>query len=485
MQIKKTCSLIIATLFIVVGVSCSNGDSPDGPDMPVTPVGQTVFMFFPWSNSLLSDFRRTVEDMQTVVAQRSMKDERVMVFMATSEREAVLFELKKHNGRCLTDTLRRYSDRPFTSRQWLTSLFSEVMTLAPASRYGMVVGCHGLAWVPVQGQRNARKRLGSQERIDEGDNLYKEERIDEGDNLYKEEKIDEEELYKEELYKEQKLLEEERLERKKQGLSKDQPQPNDLMHFEVQGPVTTRFIGGTYPETQIETTDLADAMADAGFHTEYILFDACYMSSVEVAYELKDVTHYLIASPTEVISYGFPYITMGKHLLGTPNYKGIADSFISFYSTYYLPYGTVAVTDCTQLDALAAIAQQINAAAEEPTNAASAKQINAAAEGKLNTATSGKSAPNGVQIMDGYSPTLFYDLGHLMSLKNAGTVLTTAFAEQLDKTVPYKGHTDQYFTALKDAPIDIKHYSGLNTSQGSLNRMADRLSETAWHKATN
>lgn len=419
MQIKKFCSLIIATLFIVVGVSCSNGDSPDGPDVSVTPVGQTVFMFFPWSNNLLSDFRRTVEDMQTVVAQRSMKDERIMVFMATSEREAVLFELKKQNGRCLTDTLRRYNDRPFTSRQWLTSLFSEVMTLAPASRYGMVVGCHGLAWVPVQGQRSARKRLGSQERIDEEDNIYKEERID------------------------------------KEG------EPNDLMHFEVQGPVTTRFIGGTYPETQIETTDLADAMADAGLHTEYILFDACYMSSVEVAYELKDVTHYLIASPTEVLSYGFPYITMGKHLLGTPNYKGIVDSFISFYSSYNLPYGTVAVTDCTQLDALAAIAQQINVAAAE------------------------QLAPNGVQIMDGYSPTLFYDLGHLMSLKDAGTVLTAAFAEQLDKTVPYKGHTDQYFTALKDAPVDIKHYSGLNTSQGSLNHMADRLSETAWYKATN
>lgn len=403
----------------MVGVSCSNGDSPDGPDVPVTPVGQTVFMFFPWSNSLLSDFRRTVEDMQTVVAERSMKNECIMVFMATSEREAVLFELKKQNGRCLTDTLRRYSDRPFTSRQWLTSLFSEVMTLAPASRYGMVVGCHGLAWVPIQGQRNARKRLGSQERIDEEDNLYKEERID------------------------------------KEG------EPYDLMHFEVQGPVTTRFIGGTYPETQIETTDLADAMADASFHTEYILFDACYMSSVEVAYELKDVTHYLIASPTEVISYGFPYITMGKHLLGTPNYKGIADSFISFYSSYNLPYGTVAVTECTQLDALAAIAQQINAAAAE------------------------QLVPNGVQIMDGYSPTLFYDLGHLMSLKDAGTVLTAAFAEQLEKTVPYKGHTGQYFTTLKDAPVDIKHYSGLNTSQGSLNHMADRLSETAWYKATN
>ena len=34
---------------------------------------------------------------------------------------------------------------------------------------------------------------------------------------------------------------------------------------------------------------------------EYILFDDCYMSSIEVAYELKDVTKYLIGSTSEMM----------------------------------------------------------------------------------------------------------------------------------------------------------------------------------------
>lgn len=376
----------------MAAVSCSDDDSPD---RSATPVDHTLFMFFPWSNTLLSDFRRTVQDMATVVSRRTMHDERVIVYMATSQREAVLFELKQRDGQCYTDTLRHYADSPFTSRSWLSALFSTITTLAPATHYGMVIGCHGLAWVPVRGQQNVQGRKYA---------------------------------------------------------------PGSV-HYDIQGPVTTRYIGGLNSETQIETSQLAGAMADAGLHTEYLLFDACYMSSVEVAYEFKDVTHYLIASPTEVISYGFPYLTMGNYLLGTPNYKGIVDSFINFYSSYSMPYGTVAVTDCTQLDALAYLAQQINIASE------------------------GQPEPDGVQTMDGYRPPLFYDLGHYMSLKSAAsTVLSSAFAAQLENTVLYKGHTPKYISALRDSPVPILHYSGLTTSQSSRNYLADKINDTAWYK---
>jgi hypothetical protein len=44
-----------------------------------------------------------------------------------------------------------------------------------------------------------------------------------------------------------------------------------------------------------------------GFYLDFIIFDACFMSSIEVAYELKNCTRYLIASPTEILSFGFPY----------------------------------------------------------------------------------------------------------------------------------------------------------------------------------
>lgn len=45
---------------------------------------------------------------------------------------------------------------------------------------------------------------------------------------------------------------------------------------------------------------------------EYILFDDCYMSSVEVAYELKEATRFLIASTSEMMAYGMPYATVGS-----------------------------------------------------------------------------------------------------------------------------------------------------------------------------
>lgn len=94
---------------------------------------------------------------------------------------------------------------------------------------------------------------------------------------------------------------------------------------------------------------------------EYILFDDCYMSSLETAYELRHITDYIIACPTEIMAFGMPYSTMGKHLLSRePNYKAACDAFHQFYSTYQYPYGTLAVTNCSELDNLAALMKRIN-----------------------------------------------------------------------------------------------------------------------------
>ena len=55
----------------------------------------------------------------------------------------------------------------------------------------------------------------------------------------------------------------------------------------------------------MEITELNEALE--GFHFDFMLFDACYMSGIECAYELKDKTDYLLGSPTEVLARGFPY----------------------------------------------------------------------------------------------------------------------------------------------------------------------------------
>jgi hypothetical protein len=45
-------------------------------------------------------------------------------------------------------------------------------------------------------------------------------------------------------------------------------------------------------------------------HFDYILFDACFMQSVEVAYELRHTADYIIASPAEIPASGAPYTQM-------------------------------------------------------------------------------------------------------------------------------------------------------------------------------
>ena len=60
------------------------------------------------------------------------------------------------------------------------------------------------------------------------------------------------------------------------------------------------------PETSnMDIKKLAKVLGN--YHFEFLLFDACFMSSIEVIYELRNTADYLIASPTEILSNGFPY----------------------------------------------------------------------------------------------------------------------------------------------------------------------------------
>ena len=68
------------------------------------------------------------------------------------------------------------------------------------------------------------------------------------------------------------------------------------------------------------------------YHFDFILFDACFMASIEVFYELRNTTDYIIASPTEVLATGFPYKDILTDMLSTTvNYKKIAQKYVAFF----------------------------------------------------------------------------------------------------------------------------------------------------------
>lgn len=237
-----------------------------------------------------------------------------------------------------------------------------------------------------------------------------------------------------------------------------------LMHWDYSSSLLTRYFGGRDKAFQTDISTLADAIKTTGLKLDYILFDDCYMATVEVAYELKDVADHLVASTCEVMAYGMPYALMGQYMMGEPDYEAMCREFYGFYSTYdVMPCGTLSVTDCSQLDALASVMKNIN-----------------------QTYVFNQADASSLQALDGYAPTIFYDYGdyvnHLVDAADAERM--DAFRRQLSLTVPYKVNTPTYYAARTGRPMPIRTYSGLTISDPSVNSQTADKTNTAWYKAT-
>ncbi|MBE9487841.1 MAG: hypothetical protein IMY73_01530 [Bacteroidetes bacterium] len=98
-----------------------------------------------------------------------------------------------------------------------------------------------------------------------------------------------------------------------------------------------------------------DALADVleKFKFETIIFDACYMSNMEVIYELRNSAKYIIASSAEVLADGFAYDETTKYLLEE------RIDVINYAKTYFNHYNiftdakksaTIAVVKCSEID---------------------------------------------------------------------------------------------------------------------------------------
>lgn len=71
---------------------------------------------------------------------------------------------------------------------------------------------------------------------------------------------------------------------------------------------STRWVGQDTGsgDNRMNLSELSSVLAAAP-HLNFLMFDACFMLSVEVAYELRDYVDYYIASPTENPGPGAPY----------------------------------------------------------------------------------------------------------------------------------------------------------------------------------
>ena len=94
-----------------------------------------------------------------------------------------------------------------------------------------------------------------------------------------------------------------------------------------------------------------------------------------------------------------------------------------------------------------------------------------------------------IQSMDGYIPSIFYDMGdYVRKLAQNEPLLLAKFNRQLNQLVPEKGHTADYYTSLRTdgiSVIPIQSYSGITISDPSTNlNVTSSLSSNRYYQAT-
>ena len=185
---------------------------------------------------------------------------------------------------------------------------------------------------------------------------------------------------------------------------------------------------------QINIPELAEALP---VQFEFILFDACLMGAVEVAYELKDKCHYIIAPSTETIADGFPYELIIPELLAAqPDLKKTAKLYFDFYNRQHGANrsATVSLINTQELDALV----------EEMKKLIQTEGFNLSDFDRYS-----------VQRLDVYTEQYHFDLLDFVDKLYNGN--KNSFIERLNKTTLYKAHTPRFIEMY-----DITTYCGLS-----------------------
>ena len=186
---------------------------------------------------------------------------------------------------------------------------------------------------------------------------------------------------------------------------------------------------------QMNIPDLAKSLP---IRFDFILFDACLMASVEVVYELTDKTDYIIASSTETIYEGFPYLMIVPELiLPKINLNAVAHSYFDYYNAQDGAYrsASISVIETRYL----------------PELARSLKQLLENNAGNLQSFDR-----ESVQRLDVFQEQYTFDLSDFVA-KVLPDANRAGFVTQLDQVVRYKNHTPQFILEY-----DINTYCGLS-----------------------
>lgn len=336
---------------------------------------------------MYSDFLNNIAGIEAGIKDEGgLGENKVLVFIANSPTNAVMFQINYKNNACARDTLKTYTSYDCTTPSGIAGILNDVKSQAPALKYDMLIGCHGSGWIPKT----------------------------------------------------------------------------------IQDYYQTRSFGGTSEEYQTDIVDLASGIQAANMHIELLSFDDCYMANLEVAYDLRNVADYLMASTSEIMSDGLPYRYMWSYIASsTINPQGLCEAFYNYYANSSYPYGTLSVIDLSYMDSIADMMASANANYQFDT-----------------------SLTDDLQKLDGFKTTIYFDFGDYIDKLVTDESTRLSIRTMLTNLVSYQVHTDQIYTAYSSynggiSTIDINTFSGITISDPTQNSsVATALTNTAWWEAT-
>ena len=178
-------------------------------------------------------------------------------------------------------------------------------------------------------------------------------------------------------------------------------------------------------------------------HTDFLFFDACFMQSVETAYELRQVTDWIVGSPAEIPGPGAPYAEIMPHLC-QGDAVGVAQTYHDIYPTP--GWGSEVVISAIRTDRL------------EPLAEATRRFLPSVFSGRANVATDGIQ-----QYSSNYDRfTYCYDMNssmyHLLSAEDYAL-----WAVAFDEAVPCRPPTSSWYAlqCFHSTIYDPEHYGAV------------------------
>lgn len=224
-------------------------------------------------------------------------------------------------------------------------------------------------------------------------------------------------------------------------------------------------VTGVNPTVAYETDirEIADLLP---FKLDYIIFDACFMGGVEVAYQFKDKCRYMCFSQTEILSDGMDYTTMISDLL-EGNRADLVSLATNYFNHYNLSIGskrsaTISVVDCSKLGTLAAVCRNLFRNYDISKDNVDASKLQ--------------------KYFYYTNHAWFYDLYSIVQAAGASETELSDLQWALDECILYKAATPTF--ALYGFPIDTHSGLSMYLPEKERTQLNSYYGELSWNKLT-